>query len=193
MDDAQIAELIIHHREHGDRESWTQLYDLAHEKVTEMLLCFHRPQNVEECANEFWLNLRRWTSNFVYDPKHPPLNWLFRGAQYQARQYLDRRESTKDLMVYQYGVLPGGTGIDRGDGGEGEPINEMIRQETAVLVRDAVASIKNPNFRYMAQEYFLEGRTVTEVADEQGIPRGTGWRQVHEARKELRRKLRCCA
>ena len=193
MDNAQIAGLMINFRENGDQESWEQLYNLAHEKVNEVLRCFHPPQAIGDCSNDFWLNLREWLEKFEYDPSQDPITWLLCGARYQAQRTLARREHVHDCMVYQYGVLPGGSGIDRGDGGEGEPVHEMIRQETAGLVRDAVASIKNPDLRYVAQEYYLEGRTMGEVCDEQDVPRGTGWRRAHAAREELRRKLHRCA
>jgi len=198
MDNVRFSDVMIHFRDHKDRESWGQLYNKFAPRIREYLLKKVGPNVVDDCANEFWLNLSHWVRK--YDPKRRPVNWLLYGAWFQAKRFLQkerRRESERPRLVSTIGVpssenitgMPSSenivTALDPHEG----PEEIAIRKERCQVVRDAVASIRNPKVRDLAQKHFIEGRVAQEVADENGDKRGTAWYRLHEARKVLHRKL----
>jgi len=186
MDDVQIAKLMISFRDHGDRESWEQLYDVCRHRIRGYL--YKRVGNhvIDDCCNEFWLQLHLILQNYEYNPDQRPLKWLLRGSSYHAKRFLKKYNRQTGLKHY--------TRIDWPDNTEivdpiKTPPEQLMRDETCQIVRETITSIRNSKVRDLARAYFLEGRVAKDVADEAGINRNTAWCHLHEARQEIKRKL----
>ncbi len=188
MDDVQIADLMIKFRDHGDRDSWEQLYQLFKLRIRSYLYLRVKVDHreVNDCASEFWLHLRDYLRDYQYDPERPPFNWLLRSAMYLGKRYREMqrrqtglkgltRSSSEDCAL---GIDPNPT-----------PPEKMLRDEACQIVRETISSIEKPIQRNMAKAYFLEGRVAKNVADEAGVNHKTGWGHLVSARKEIGRKL----
>lgn len=188
---------MMHFRDHGDSDSWEQLYNEFAPRIRAYLLKKVGPDIIDDCANEFWLNLPKWIRKYDHERKHrkrSPLNWLIFGAMCQYKMF-QRTEHQRRSERPRPGSIIGvpsreqdGTIVLPLDPHEG-PEEIAMRREKRQSVRDAIASIKNPKVRDLAQKHFLEGRVAQDVADENGDKHGTAWYRLHVARKSLRQKL----
>ena len=192
MDDVQISEVMTKFRDHGDSDSWEQLYRLFNREIRAYLLKKVGPDNIDDCTSEFWLNLRTWLRK--YDPQRKPLNLLVYGAWFQSKRFLqtERRQASERPRPESIVGIPCNTAegqlIFPLDPHEG-PEKTMMRKENCQIVHETIASIKKPFERDMARAYFLEGRVAKDVADEAGINHKTAWGHLVSARKEIGRKL----
>jgi RNA polymerase sigma-70 factor (ECF subfamily) len=69
-----------------------------------------------------------------------------------------------------------------------EPIDDLVREEHRRRVRDAVAKLK-PIDRDALSAFYLRGRSLLEIAAEEGVPVGTVKRRLHTARRRLQGSL----
>ena len=69
-----------------------------------------------------------------------------------------------------------------------EPLDDLVREERRRKVRDAVAKLK-PIDRDALQAFYLRGRSLIEIAEEEGFPVGTVKRRLHTARRRLQGSL----
>ena len=65
-----------------------------------------------------------------------------------------------------------------------EPLDDLVREEHRTRVRDAVAKLK-PIDRDALSAFYLRGRSLLEIAAEEGVPVGTVKRRLHTARRRL--------
>ena len=69
-----------------------------------------------------------------------------------------------------------------------EPLDDLVREERRRKVLDAVAKLK-PIDRDALQAFYLRGRSLIEIAEEEGFPVGTVKRRLHTARRRLQGSL----
>jgi RNA polymerase sigma factor (sigma-70 family) len=72
--------------------------------------------------------------------------------------------------------------------GQPSPRQSAERKETAVVVREALASLP-PQGREAVELFYLEERSCREIAGSLRIPEGTVKRRLHDARRRLRGML----
>ena len=70
-----------------------------------------------------------------------------------------------------------------------EPAAGLISAEVREAVRDAVRGLP-PRHRSVVARYYLEERSVADIALDLGLPAGTVKRGLHDGRALLRRRLR---
>lgn len=68
------------------------------------------------------------------------------------------------------------------------PEEKLIREETRTMVREAVDRLPD-KMKVTVLLYYMEERTVAEIAEILHIPRGTVKSRLHQAREILRREL----
>lgn len=78
----------------------------------------------------------------------------------------------------------------RSDGqGESEDVlQEYLRKERCVVVRQAVSRLKE-RYRIPVLLYYMEGMSVSQIAEIIGIPSGTVKSRLYKARKQLESEL----
>lgn len=77
---------------------------------------------------------------------------------------------------------------DRGRTAELEDQAVAPPQEDAAALREAMASLP-PDQRFAAQLFYVEGLTLTEIAEAQGVPQGTAKTRLFHARRKLKAAL----
>lgn len=172
---AELDELVARARG-GDREAFAALVDhgrsgaLAYARL--LVGDVHRAEDVVQEA--FVLALTR------LDQLAEPaafLGWLRTLVRTAARRLVRRRRP--DLFD---------PAADEPPGPADDPRDEVAAGEARERVRDALAGLPDRQ-RALVERYYVEGRSVGEIAATLGLPEGTVKRHLHEAREGMRARL----
>lgn len=71
---------------------------------------------------------------------------------------------------------------------ENSPERQLVREEMRMAVRNAVGMLPD-KMKVTVLLYYMEERSVEQIADILGIPRGTVKSRLHQARKILEKEL----
>lgn len=144
-----------------------------------------RPEDVEEIAADAFA--QAWDQIAEYDPNRTTLlNWVLMITKYIALDYrrkLIRRQSTPDGRSK---LLP----LDAGP----EPVTpespegEAIRKEQAERLHQALDRLPEPARQLLVRRYFF-GASITEIAEEEGLPRAVIDNRLTRARHALKAVL----
>lgn len=77
---------------------------------------------------------------------------------------------------------------DEPAGAADDPLDEAAAGEARAGVREALAGLPERQ-RALVERYYVEGRSVGEIAATLGLPEGTVKRHLHEAREGMRARL----
>lgn len=101
--------------------------------------------------------------------------WVWRIARNRYSRWVDARNRRSQLISGD--ELPAEPGIvDEDDGTDPEMLN-TLRRELAFIRED---------YRRVLVAHYIEDRSVQDIADELGIPRGTVLARLHRARKHMK-------
>ena len=106
--------------------------------------------------------------------------WLIRIASNKAKDFLKSAYHRKVDTVEEWEALPMQP--------EGSAEQETMTREGARLVMEAVLELEEP-YHKVAKLYFLDERSIDEIAQILGRPRKTVETQVYRARQKLQKML----
>jgi RNA polymerase sigma-70 factor (ECF subfamily) len=133
-------------------------------------------EEIEDLVSEVFLKVYRNLGR--YRPDHPFSTWLYRLALNHVvdRRRRTRREPARAEMPEQ--VASSGA----------SPGQELLRDERAELLRDALGSI-DARYRHALTLVYVEGLKVEEAARILEVPEGTVKTRLMRGREALRRLL----
>ena len=175
---AEVAALV-QRAQTGDRAAFGELVERFQANV--MACARSRQKNPEAAADlvqEVFLHAMRKIGQL----RKPECfgAWLNRIADRIAINRATRRPSTPTVdceVLEQQGPV----GLT--------PLEDLVRREQRQLVRQAVASLRSID-REALVAFYLQGKSLATIADEQDLPIGTVKRRLHVARQRLEEHLR---
>jgi RNA polymerase sigma-70 factor (ECF subfamily) len=135
---------------------------------------YHEAQNL---AQETFLSAYRHIDSYQGDNYKP---WLIRIASNKAKDYLKsayhRRVDTSDEMEGKIDAR--------------EPSAEQLAlsENTVLLIREQILALEEP-YHKVAVLFFLEERTIDEIADALGRPKKTVQTQLYRAKLKLQASI----
>ncbi|QDU65370.1 RNA polymerase sigma factor [Engelhardtia mirabilis] len=133
-----------------------------------------RPDLADDAVQETFVDVLRGIAGFRGDARLT--TWLFRVAVRASTRVASRARGREE-------VLP-----DDLDAGSRDPSHSATQRDSAARILRAIAALPAP-LRAVVALSALEGLAQTEVAQVLGIPSGTVYSRLHEARARLREAL----
>lgn len=176
---------LVRAYQQGDTSALNGLVDLYHVRLmTRLYACCGRVEIAEDAAQDTWTKLITKLLEPTKAGRLPEFanagaffGWISRiGYNCFVDQIRQRgRESNEDE---DHDVL-----TQEADEGP-EPVESLIREEDAERIRAIVQGMK-PHLRVVAVLKWFEGMEVAEIAEVLGIPQGTVYRRLHQAREHV--------
>lgn len=139
-------------------------------------------EGVDECMQEIGLAAVRQAAP-IRDPSKVNA-WLYQLAVRQALLYRRKMGRKRNLLArYAARVEP-----TESDDGTLDPLQWLLDRERAVLVREALAQLKEDDRRILLYKY-AEGWSYGQIADEVGISHSAVEARLHRARQRLRKTV----
>ena len=174
--------ILVRRAQNGDREAFGRLVEQFERTVH--AICLRRlgnPSEALELTQEVFLHVMRRIGQ-LREPERFA-GWLRQVAVRMAINWATRRLAPASVET---GVLEGACG--RRD----DPVDELISRERAERLWEAIARLKVID-REVLVAFYIEGRSLIEIAERFDAPIGTIKRRLHTARKRLKAELRACA
>ncbi|MCC6681606.1 MAG: sigma-70 family RNA polymerase sigma factor [Phycisphaeraceae bacterium] len=137
---------------------------------------------LEDCKQSVWLYLVNNLVDFEYDPQRGEFTtWLYRIV----------RSATVNYFRYESRYRTVGNRVDQFEkiDEQSDPFRQLLnadsQREVALMMRKIRRNVSRPNYELLRQRW-LEGRSVTEVADAMGISDKQVWYREHRARMKCR-------
>ncbi len=174
---AEVADLV-RRAQGGDREAFGALVEQFERTVH--AICVRRlgnPSEALELKQEVFLHVLRRIDQ-LREPERFA-GWLRQVAERMAINHATRRTSPASVEEF---VLEGTSGE------HDNPLDTLILRERADQVRKALASLK-PLDREALVAFYIQGRSLVEIAEQLDAPIGTIKRRLHTARKRMKDAL----
>lgn len=167
--DALRDEWLVVRVQSGDRDAGAELAASWHPRLLRTARRYlGENAGVEASVQESWLAILRGIGGLRDPARFAP--WAFGILR---RKCADRVRRTQR---------------DRGRNAELEDLPSPPQQEDAAALRSAFAMLP-PDQRFAAQLFYVEGMTLAEIAEAQGVPRGTAKSRLFHARRKLKAAL----
>jgi RNA polymerase sigma-70 factor (ECF subfamily) len=170
--------ILVRQAQAGDREAFGRLVEQFQRTVH--AICLRRlgnPSEALEMTQEVFLHVLRRLDQ-LREPERFA-GWL---RQVTVRMAINRATRRNAPASVETGVLEGAC-EHRND-----PLDELISRERAQRLWEALARLKAID-REALVAFYIQGRSLVEVAEDLDAPIGTIKRRLHTARKRLRAEL----
>lgn len=172
------AALVIR-AQHGDREALGQLIEQFQKTV--YALCLGRlgnPSEAQELTQEVFLHVVKRLGQ-LREPERFA-GWL---RQVTVRMAINRATRRVATPAIDSEILEG-----VGEAEARNPLQDLIARERAERLWDGLGRLK-PMDREALQAFYIQGRSLIEIAEELEVPIGTVKRRLHVARNRLKEVL----
>ncbi len=178
MNEWTIVETLVRAAQAGDRNAFGELTRRFHALVTKTAKARTRDAHeAEELVQEVFLHAMRKIGQLREAAAFGA--WL---RMITRRLAINRGTRRPPFATAEAEVLEAcGETVD-------SPLEQIVRQESRDRVRAAVAGLK-PIDRDALAAFYLQGRSLAEIAAELDIPLGTIKRRLHTARRRLEESL----
>lgn len=167
--DALRDEWLVIRLQSGDRDAWGELAASWHPRLLRTARRYlGEDAGVEASVQESWVAILRSIGGLRDPARFAP--WAFG---------ILRRKCIDRVRLAQR---------DRGRSAELEDPPVAPPQEDAAALRSALVSLP-PDQRFAAQLFYVEGLTLAEIAEAQGVPQGTAKSRLFHARRKLKAAL----
>ncbi len=161
-------ELLVMLVQSGDRRAVERLASRWHKRLARTARRLLQDDEMALAASqEAWLSILRGIGNLRDPARFAP--WAFGILRRRCSDALRQKQSVAGQLDAECGT----TGS----------------QDDALAIRQAFASLPKEQ-RFAAQLYFVEGPTLAEIAEAQGVPLGTAKSRLFHARRKLKAALR---
>src|SRR4051794_25782787 len=170
--------VLVRQAQNGDREAFGQLIEQFERTVH--AICLRRlgnPSEAIELTQEVFLHVMRRIDQ-LREPERFA-GWL---RQVAVRMAINRATRRTDPASVETGVLEGA--CEHRD----NPLDALISRERARLLWEALARLKVID-REALVAFYIQGRSLIEIAETLDAPIGTIKRRLHTARKRLKAEL----
>ena len=162
----------------GDRHAYGQLVEQFQHTVH--AICLRRlgnPSEAAELTQEVFLHVLKRLDQ-LREPERFA-GWL---RQVTVRMAINRATRRTAPASVEASVLEGAAGQDA------DPLDELISRERAQKLWEAIGRLKRID-RETLVAFYIESKSLLEIADEVDAPLGTIKRRLHTARKRLKAEL----
>ncbi|MEM7701851.1 MAG: RNA polymerase sigma factor [Pseudomonadota bacterium] len=170
--DAVFDELLVMHAQNGDRRAFERLHQRWHKRLAQAALRYTgNADAARDLSQDCWLAIWKGVGR-LRDPKRfraYAFGVLHRKGADHVRGLITTRERTATEQ-------PGS-----------EPSHPSRQDESSALTQ-AFAALP-PDQRLAAHLHFVEGLTLSEIAEAQAIPTGTAKSRLFHARRKLKAAL----
>ena len=169
------------------RDEWARFYPACDATIRNFSTRFFRsPSDVDDCAQEVWIDLVRNLPDFALDDSRGRFtSWLFTIVRNKATD-MTRRAARRPADP-----MPGSSASNL-EAPDDDPVLALERRSDVELVRDALAKLKrqaSPENYQILHLRQIEGRDVGEVAATLGISPRQVWAREHRMKRKLREVL----
>jgi len=161
----------------GDRAALARLYERHHARIRRFVAPLRGGEDVEDLVQSTFLTA--WEQARRFRGEATVLEWLLGIAAHQARRGR-RGDLRRRVAMIRLSRLP-----PRRPPG---PLDELTRAEVLARLEAALARLP-AHLREVFVLCEIEELSGVEVARILGIPAGTAWRRLHQARARIRAAL----
>lgn len=167
-------------------EGWERFYSFYHPRLTRMAMrCGIRDSEADDLLQEVWIEVSRKLADFAYDPARGRLHgWLSVLVQRKVRAAHRRRRPDKRPANCGLASVPCRRQLVAAELVEKEELRTQVRLAIDQLRKRLSAS----TWRVLHLKS-IEGRSVSEVAEELGLSCEQVWARHHRAKRALRQAL----
>ena len=178
VEDSSSHAQLVRRAQAGDRAAMGELFERFNAMVIAIIVTrVPRLSDAEELSQDVFVKMLSSLSQ-LRDPEAFP-GWLKRIAQRRALNFVRRRATLNDPDEAMAAALDH----------EVTPLVLAIQSERRRSVRSGFEELRLLD-REALNAYYLEGKTVAEIAEEFAAPVGTIKRRLHVARKRLASEFR---
>ena len=174
--------LLVRRAQAGDREAFGRLVEQFQRTVH--AICLRRlgnPSEALEMTQEVFLHVMRRIDQ-LREPERFA-GWL---RQVAVRMAINRATRRVGPTSVEPVVLEGASGHRE------DPLGELISRERARRLWEAIGRLKTID-REALVAFYIQGRSLIEIAEQLDAPIGTIKRRLHTARKRLKAELQAVA
>lgn len=170
--DAVFDELLVMHAQNGDKRAFERLHQRWHKRLAQAALRYTgSAEAARDLSQDCWLAIWKGIGR-LRDPKRfraYAFGVLHRKGADHVRGLITARERTAPEEA-------------------GDESSHPPRQDESSALTQAFAALP-PDQRLAAHLHFVEGLTLSEIAEAQSIPTGTAKSRLFHARRKLKAAL----
>jgi len=176
----QIAdELLVLGSQAGDTNAWQRLVQRWHPRLlAQAQRLAGTPEGAADITQESWLAIVR-SLRRLDDPARFRY-WAHRIVANKSADWVRRQQRHRKLI---HTAAQRTRSLD-----DSSPADEALRKERVDLVRQAIRRLPTDQRKLLAL-FYIEGKSIKQIASRLGIPQGTVKSRLHAIRQELKAYL----